>query len=289
YKPHRDASPEESKLLLALARLIEKADAAEFRQKIGDYLDLDKFLRYLAVTAMLVNLDSPLAMPQNFFIYLPAKSKKAVFLPWDLDLTFAAWPMGGSPEQQMNLSLLHPHAGEHKLIERLLADEEVRARYLKIIKDLSATSFTESELLTRIDKVENAIKDPRAKEAKALAARNETDAAHQAGQIAAHAPSLRDFAVKRPASIQSQLKNLETGYVPMGMGGPPGGGPHLPRSLLAKLDQLRNSVDRLQKSGKPTLPIEEKLQRFGPLLRAGKFVEAEALLDQVLLELKKNK
>ena len=75
----------------------------------------------------------------------------------------------------------------------------------------------------------------------------------------------------------------------MGMGGPPGGGPHLPRSLLAKLDQLRNSVDRLQKSGKPTLPIEEKLQRFGPLLRAGKFVEAEALLDQVLLELKKNK
>src|SRR5262249_5639656 len=139
YKPNREAAPEEAKLLITLARLIEKADQTEFAQKIGGYLDLDKFLRYLAVTAMLVNFDSPLAMGQNFYMYLPAKTPKVVFLPWDLDLTFAAWPMGGPAEQQVRLSLLHPQIGEHKLIERLLADETIRDRYLRIIRDLSNT------------------------------------------------------------------------------------------------------------------------------------------------------
>ncbi|MCX6902868.1 MAG: CotH kinase family protein [Verrucomicrobia bacterium] len=210
YLPNREATPEEAKLLMALARLIERADTAEFKRSIGDYLDLDKFLRYLAVTAMTVNLDSPLAMGQNFFMYLPAKTNKVVFLPWDLDLTFAAWPFGGSAEQQMNFSLLHPHQGQHRLIERLLADKEIRARYLGIIKELAVASFSEAELLARIGIVEKAIKEPLAREAKALAARHEAGATRQAGQIAAGAPSLRDFAVKRLASIQAQLKTLNS-------------------------------------------------------------------------------
>ena len=102
------------------------------------------------------------------------------------------------------------HIGQHKMIERLLSDEEIRTRYLKIIKELSVTSFSESELLTRIGIVEKAIKEPLAREAKALSARHEDSATRQAGQIASGAPSLRDFAVKRVVSIQTQLKTLNT-------------------------------------------------------------------------------
>jgi spore coat protein H len=149
-----------------------------------------------------------LAMAQNYFLYLPAKSQKLVFLPWDMDLTFAAWPSGGPAEKQMQFSLVHPHTGQHKMIERLLADKDIRARYLKIIKELSTTSFSESDLLSRIGVLENALQDPLANEAKALAARNESAATRQASQTSAAAPSLRDFAAKRSASIKKQLKDL---------------------------------------------------------------------------------
>ena len=34
--------------------------------------------------------------------------------------------MGASPEQQLDLSVTHPYAGEHKLIARLLAMKDVK-------------------------------------------------------------------------------------------------------------------------------------------------------------------
>jgi spore coat protein CotH len=284
--PERDATAAEAKHLVNMARLIDKADDAEFRQKIGECLDVDKFLRYLAVTVMLASLDSPLAMPQNFFVYLPAKTRKAVFMPWDQDLAFAAWPMGGAPAQQMNLSLIHPYTGQHRLIERLLAAPEIRARYLAIVKELSTTSFSERELLSRIARVESAINKPLAREAEAVSARHESEAGSQAGGITSQAPALREFAVERSASIRSQLKNPETGYIPAGMGGPP---PNLPAGLRMKMDQFRAAIEERQRSGKTMPAFGPKLQKFGPLLGAGKFTEAEALLDQVLVDLKSEK
>jgi spore coat protein CotH len=206
YHPGRDATPDEATRLVTLARLIEKGDDAEFKNKIGEYLDVEEFLRYLAVSALTVHLDSPLAMGQNYFMYLPAGTKKLVFLPWDLDLTFASWPLGGSAEEQMKMSLLHPHAGDHKMIERLLADKEISARYLKIIKDLSAKSFSESELMNKIGTMEKALKEPLARETKAVSARNENAPTRQAMRTTAAAPSLREFVTKRLASVQKQLK-----------------------------------------------------------------------------------
>lgn len=222
YQPNREATPEEGARVIEFTKLASVADEERFRREIGNYLDVEEFLRYLAMNAMLVNLDSPFAMPQNFFIYLHPKTNKLLFLPWDLDLAFAAWPMGGMPEEQMALSLMHPHSGKHALIERLLAMKEVKTRYRELLREFASTCFSKEQLLKHITAVEVVTRGPLAREARAVAARKED--ADGPGAITRAAPSLREFASQRTASIEAQLSGKTAGYVPGGMFRMPGPG-----------------------------------------------------------------
>ena len=58
------------------------------------------FLRFLAANALLSNLDSFLGFGHNFYLYLRPDTNKFVFIPWDLDLSLAGFPMMGAAEQQ---------------------------------------------------------------------------------------------------------------------------------------------------------------------------------------------
>jgi hypothetical protein len=182
---------------------------------------------------MLVNLDGPLAMPQNFYLYLDPKTQRFVFLPWDLDLSLAAWPMGGMPEQQMDLSLMHPHAGQHKLIDRLLALPTVRERYKAILRELAGDAFAKARLLDNIDIIERTTKSSLVKEAIAIKARQESVGG--LSSIAARAPLPRLFVERRVESIQAQLSGARQGYIPTIAFGPPGRppGPGAPRPPLS--------------------------------------------------------
>jgi len=158
------------------------------------------------------------------------KTNKFVFIPWDLDLSLATWPAAGTPEQQVTLSIHHPHAGQNKLIDRLFAIKEHKARYLAIIKDLAATSFTKKKLLERLDEIEKALKEPMAKEAKAVAARKEARGGGfgmgfgGGGQFGQSMPP-RKFIEKRTESVAAQLAGKAKGFEPrpfgFGFGGPP--------------------------------------------------------------------
>jgi hypothetical protein len=60
-------------------------------------------------------------MGHNFYIYVPADAGAIQFIPWDLNEAFGGFGMGMTPQTQQQLSLLHPHAGQNRLIERVLA------------------------------------------------------------------------------------------------------------------------------------------------------------------------
>jgi spore coat protein H len=215
YQPQREPTAEEARRVIEFAHLVNLADDRQFSQEIAAYLDVEAFLRFLAVNAFVVNLDSPLAMPQNYYIYLNPQTRKFVFLPWDLDLGLAAWPFGGSADQQMNLSLMHPHVGKHKLIDRLLAMPDVKARYSELLKELAASCFSKEALLKQIETIEQATKGPLAKEAEAVASRKEN--AGGFGQMfgGMRAPDPRTFVIKRTESVQAQLAGKSSGYVPV--------------------------------------------------------------------------
>ena len=224
YRPKYEGTKEHQKRLIAFARLIHKADDAEFRKEIGSYLDLDAFVRFVAADALMANLDSYLGFGHNFYLYLRPDTNQFVFMPWDLDLSMGMWPMAGPPEKQIDLSIEHPHLGQNKLIDRLFAMKDVKEKYTKALKDMSATCFTKEKLLKDLAVIEQATKEPLAREKQAMADRKESGKGPFAGIVGQGLP-LATFVERRVDSVQAQLAGERKGYVPAGMGfGPPGGG-----------------------------------------------------------------
>jgi len=244
YNPEREPTVGEANRLIEFARLVNTANDEKFNEEIGKYLDLDQFLRFLAVNTLIANMDSLFSTGHNFYIYLDPRTSKFVFLPWDLDLSFAGFGVMGSPEQQLDLSLVHPHMGEHKLIDRVLASPDRREAYLKVVKQLSESVFAKEKLLAEIEEVEKATAELVAADKQAYEARQEQPSGFGppgSGLGAAmRSPDLRTFVEKRTASVADQLSGKSKGQTlagGFGFGGPGGGmGGFWARPLLEALD-----------------------------------------------------
>lgn len=201
--------------LIELTRLVNKADADEFRREIGRYLDVDAFTRFLAANALAVNLDSFLGLGHNYYLYLSPTTQRFTFFPWDLDLAFAGFQMLGRYDQLADLSIDHPHAGENKLIDRLLAIPDVKAAYRGHVRRLHADLFASGKLAAEAEAIEKAIAAGVARERKAAAARGEDfTGPGQSHPFSPPATPLKAFVEKRTAAVAAQLAGTSTGYVP---------------------------------------------------------------------------
>jgi putative membrane-bound dehydrogenase-like protein len=228
YRPQSEATREESRRVMAFARLVNQASDAEFRKEIDSHLDVDEFLRFLAANALTSNLESSFALGHNYFLYLHPKTNKFVFLPGDLEFALANFLLMGTADQLMDLSLDHPYPGENKLVERLLAIKDVRQKYHRLLGEFAEKSFTRDRLTKEIEAIEKLTKEPLAKEKKATEARREPPAGFgPPGGAAPQPPGLKTFVEKRIASVADQLAGKSKGFVPagFGFGPPPGGGP----------------------------------------------------------------
>src|SRR5262249_6184034 len=152
------------------------------------------------------NLESFFALGHNYHLYLDPRSSKFVFLPGDLEFSFANFLLMGSADQVMNLSLTKPYPGENKLPDRLLAIKAVNEKYQSLLKELTATVFTKERLLQEAETIEKLTKEVREKEAKAVAARSEPPSGFGGpGGPGPQAPDVTRFVEKRMASITDQL------------------------------------------------------------------------------------
>ena len=189
--------------VLDLAKLVSHAPDEEFARRIGDFLDLDNFSRYMATTVWLSTLDSLLGMGQNFYVYLNAKTNKFEFLPWDLDHSFGQFGMAGSQEQREQLSVNHPWNGPNRFLERVYATEGFRKLYTARLKEFNTSIFAPARVSKFVDEIAPVIRPAIAEESAEKLARFDKVAAGEAVE----------------------------GMGPMGPGGPgggpggPGGGP----------------------------------------------------------------
>ncbi len=218
YRPKRTPTPEEARRVIAFVRFVNQADDDQFRQEIDAYLEVEMFLRYLAVNALLANLDSFLADKHNYCLYLNPGTNRFVFVPWDLDLALAGWTFGGMPEQQMDLSLNHPHAGDNKLIDRLLAIPEVKAKYQGLLREFAAGCFSKERLIQDVEAIEEITRPRIAKEVAASVRRKEGRPIYKLVGVSpawyAQKPDLRTFVEKRTESVLAQLAGQRDGYIP---------------------------------------------------------------------------
>lgn len=79
------------------------------------------------------------------------------------------------------------------------------------------------------------------------------------------------------AEQQAKLQEIKTEQGPgEGLGANP------PRALQEKMQRLQARMQQWQQSGRDPSPIERAMQEFQPLIEAGQFKEAEAVLDDAL-------
>lgn len=216
YAPKRDATKEEASRVIAFSKLVHKADDAEFKKQIASYLDVDAYLRYLAVTAFVANADSFFSLGHNYYLYLHPRTGQFHFMPWDLDRAFANLPVLGSNKQLMDLSLTHPYSGTHRLTDRLLAMPEVSEKYHNLLKELAAGCFAKQRLLVELEALASATKDLIAQEWRSAEARGESSSDFGPPAMFGTPPALKTFVDKRTESVALQLAGKSKGHVPSG-------------------------------------------------------------------------
>ena len=273
YEPKSKPTAAQQKRLIDLARLVHKADDEQFRREIGSYLDVDEFTRYLAANTLLSNMDSFLTHVHNYYMYLRPETNQFVFLPWDVDLAMGAFLMVGNAQQLQDLSIALPHVGESKLIERLLAMEEVNQTYRKHLANLLETCFSPDGMTTRnLPTIRATIREAVAREEKHLAEAPKPPGppgpfAPGRGGPFGNVPSAEDFIAKRIVSIKKQLAGESKGYVPQMAFGPGGGGPppgpgvFLAQPLTAAVDKDKNKRLSLEELLASARTLFEKCDR----------------------------
>ena len=158
YDPKTSVSTKETQRVIDFCQLVSHADDAEFAQKLPEYLDLEQFARYMAVTVWLSAFDSPLAMGQNYLVYLHPETNRFLFLPWDLDHAFGQFYPIGTQEQRETLSIRKPWVGENRFLARVFAVDAFRDKYFERIKEMHTTLCQPERLTAQVDQLAEAIR-----------------------------------------------------------------------------------------------------------------------------------
>lgn len=281
YDPKDDLSKEDEKRIIDFCKLVSNADDATFNAKLGEYLDLDEFSRFMAVTVWLSTLDSILGPGQNYYVHLHPKTNKLQFIPWDLDHSFGQFFLAGSPTQREKLSIDKPWQGENKFLARVFKNEEFKKLYRARMEEFSKTIFRPERFTEQVDAVAAAIRPAVGEESEARLARFDTVVAGEAvgpetggfgggpgggrgGGPGGRPPGfppidpvkpIKAFVVERAQSVNDQLAGKSEGETVGGFGnraggrgprgGPPGGpGGFGPGTFLANPFMEHFDADR---------------------------------------------
>ena len=262
YDPKTEVDAKQTRRIIEFSKLVAKSDDAQFAAKLGDYLDLDEFATFMAVTVWLSTLDSILGPGQNYYLYLHPKTQKFSFMPWDLDHSFGQFGLMGTQEQREKLSIHKPWRGENRFLERVYKVDSFKSRYLRKLGELQKTVLQPERFQKQVDQIAAAIRPAVREESETKLARFEkvvvgetvepagfggfggprTEGAPPPpreggegprssgpGRFMQPAKPIKGFVIARAPSVQDQLAGKSKGETigDFGFGGPrgPGGRP----------------------------------------------------------------
>jgi hypothetical protein len=238
YDPKTDLTLKQQERIYDFARLVTDADDAEFARRLPEFLDIDEFSRFMAVTIWLSSTDSILMLGQNYIVYLHPKTDQFLFVPWDLDRAFGNF-FNPSPEQ---LTIHKAWADDNRFLERTMKVPAVKEAYLARMKEFQDTIFQPSRFAKLVDEVAARIRpvvqeeDPDKLKAFDQAVAGEMPDSFGGdgpgrGPFSMRAKPIKKFAKERYQSVADQLAGKSEGQPlmggpgrgPGGRGGPGGG------------------------------------------------------------------
>ena len=233
YDPKMELSNEDKQRVIAFAKIVSKAEDAEFAAKLPEYVDLDNFARYMAITAWLCDLDGILGVGQNYYLWLHPKTQKFLFIAWDQDQTFGQFPRGSTEEQRESLSIHHPWSGENRFLERVFKTDSFKKAYLARLEEFNSSILKPDRLGRQVDELAAVLRTPVQEESpERLAELNRAAAGEKVttyiGPMSFGSQlvkPIKSFAQARAQSVSDQLAGKSQGQTLSSGFGPPGGRP----------------------------------------------------------------
>jgi spore coat protein CotH len=126
FEPKTNENSPRIDRLIEFIQAVNQAPASEFRQMLATYVDVDQFMRYIAVQQYLAEVDgfNGWSGVNNFYLYQTSTEPvRFTFIPWDDDLTFHDPTWSALYNFQANA-----------LTRRIWADAELRQKYLDTLQ-----------------------------------------------------------------------------------------------------------------------------------------------------------
>lgn len=274
FEPETQSAKKSQQQLVDLIRWINQSKADEFATKFDSVIESDDFLRVTAVMLLSGAFDQLTGWnPHNYYLYHDGVHDRWRYLPWDLDVGFcevafghirvldewnAAWPAAGP--------------APNPLLERIIVDPKLLARYRAEALTILETYFEPEKLCAKMDAKHALIKNDLKTDPFPHQRITNPEDRNYEGIVA----SMKAFVRKRYALAREQLANpgLRPEVVRRPQGPPP--------QFVEKIQRLQKAAESMARSGKDILPIQKLMQRVGPLVQQGQFGEAEKLINQAI-------
>jgi spore coat protein H len=225
YDPKGKTSEEQQRRVIEFCKFTATASDADFAAKLGEYVDIDNFARYLAITAWLTDVDGILGPGQNYYVYLHPKTQKFMFIPWDQDQSFGQFPRG-SQEQREKLAIRKPWAGNNAFLDKVFKTEPFKAAYLAKMREFNETIFKPGRIAPQVDELAAVVRDAIKEESEERitdlnnAVEGKTVTSSMGPGMNVPVNSIKPFVDARSKSVKAQLEGRSEGLtIRQGFGG----------------------------------------------------------------------
>ena len=134
--------------LISFIDFINNTDLDAFAEGIDFRMDVDGFLRSAALDMLFSNLDTYTGSARNYYIYHNQDSNLWEWIKWDGNEAFGSYTNGAGNMETLALNYANP---SRPLLERMFDHDDLYARYLDHVCELTETIFNETHLHERID------------------------------------------------------------------------------------------------------------------------------------------
>ena len=203
YNPKSPPSEAEKKRLMDFCQFVATAPDDRFAAEFGNWVELDAFVRYIAATSALANLDSIFDAGKNFYVWLDPRTQKFQFIPWDQDHTFGEYPS----HIQRTLSIARPWAPGTRFMERVFGVPDFFKPYMAKVAEYRKTIFLPERMIGQADEIAPVIR-PAVVEESPVATRLFDRAV---SDVDTGTETLKAFVKARTKSVADQLDGKSAG------------------------------------------------------------------------------
>jgi spore coat protein CotH len=156
YDPKTEVTEAQARRVIEFSELMSYATDADLAAGVGEFLDLDAFARFMAVTVYLASMDSILQIGQNYYLYLDPKTGRFYFIPWDHDHSFGR--IFADQDELARLDIHTPWPTPNRFLERVFKVPAFKERYLARLREFTDTVFAPERLAEQVDEIAASIR-----------------------------------------------------------------------------------------------------------------------------------